>query len=309
MNATSLYVSTCRLVLQANAEDPSTWQDLNKLFPSLRQSLSCSVCGNLLIEPYTPTESNCQHHVCRSCKGGRKKLRSTCSWCKDYSKYIENVQLRTLLQCYKKLCQYITSSQIYRSLSTSPSGSNCINSSDNNKTLTEIINEGTGFKDDFKLDSNILNSALISLSLKSTSTQTVNLAKNGGAINKGANIVNGGNSYSVISTNNGNRLTFKRKGKELNEAAQRNGEAEKGVKVNKVRKRSVFTTPPTCKCGQTGPAKGCCSGYKCPCYTADKPCFSDCFCVACKNPRGTPPPKDEGIGNKIKIENSESAQV
>lgn len=232
MNATSLYVSTCRLVLQANADDPTSWQDLYKLFPSLRQSLSCSVCGNLLIEPYTPTESNCQHHVCRSCKGGRKKLRSTCSWCKDYSTYIENVQLRTLLQCYKKLCQYITSSQIYRSLSNSQSGTNSNNSSDNNKTLTEIIKEGTGFKDDFKLNSNILNSAIVSLSLKSTSTQTINIGKNGGPNNKGNAVMNGASSYSVISTNNGNRLTFKRKGKEL-DAAQRNGEAEKeeGIKI------------------------------------------------------------------------------
>lgn len=65
MNSTSLYVSTCRLVLQADSEDASTWTDLYRLVPYLRQSLSCTVCGNLLIEPFTPTDTNCQHHVCK----------------------------------------------------------------------------------------------------------------------------------------------------------------------------------------------------------------------------------------------------
>ena len=48
-----------------------------------------------------------EHHVCKSCKGGTKKLRPTCSWCRDYSKYFENVQLRILIQNYKKLCGLI----------------------------------------------------------------------------------------------------------------------------------------------------------------------------------------------------------
>lgn len=310
MNATSLYVSTCRLVLQAQANDPSTWHDLYKLFPCLRQSLSCYVCGHLLIEPYTPTESNCQHHVCRSCKGGKKKLRSTCSWCKDYSKYVENVQLRTLLQCYKKLCQYITSSQIYRNLCSLPSSStNNNNGSNDNKTLLDIIKEGTGFKDDFKLNSSLLNVSMISNSVKSTSTQTFNLDKTQ-ENNRNRNNVpveNGRSTYSV--TNNGNRLTFKRTAKEINDINLRNGDAEKGTKVNKVRKRSVYNKLPTCRCGQNTPAKGTCRGYRCPCYSGDKPCTEDCNCVACKNPRGTPPPKPDNSSDDQVESTTETTQV
>jgi len=107
MNATNYYVSTTRLVLQGDPDTPSTWQDLYRMLPTLRNSLSCTVCDMLLVEPYTPEETVCEHHVCKSCKGGVKTLKPTCSWCKDYSKYNENVQLRILIQNYKKLCGLI----------------------------------------------------------------------------------------------------------------------------------------------------------------------------------------------------------
>jgi len=107
MNATKYYVSTTRLVVQGDPDTPSTWQDLYRMLPTLRNSLSCTVCESLLVEPYTPEETSCEHHVCKSCKGGVKALKPTCSWCKDYSKYSENVQLRILIQNYKKLCGLI----------------------------------------------------------------------------------------------------------------------------------------------------------------------------------------------------------
>ena len=103
MNATNYYVSTTRLVLQGDPDTPSTWQDLYRMLPTLRNSLSCTVCDMLLVEPYTPEETVCEHHVCKSCKGGVKTLKPTCSWCKDYSKYNENVQLRILIQVRKCL--------------------------------------------------------------------------------------------------------------------------------------------------------------------------------------------------------------
>ncbi|KAL1115737.1 hypothetical protein AAG570_006027 [Ranatra chinensis] len=200
MNATSLYVSTCRLILQAKVDDTSSWLDLYKLFPCLRQSLSCTVCGHLLIEPYTPTETNCQHHVCRSCKGGRKKLKPSCSWCKDYGKYVENVQLRTLLQCYKKLCQYVTSSEIYRTLNPP--------STDNTRSLVEIIKEGAGFKDDFNAPNDLF---MVPCSYTSASTQTGQDGGGGGEALAGSRVNGGGASpvYSVYAAG-GNRLTIKR---------------------------------------------------------------------------------------------------
>lgn len=176
MNATSLYVSTCRLVLQADAEDANTWTDLYRLVPYLRQSLSCTVCSNLLIEPHTPTETNCQHHVCRGCRGGRKKLKPSCGWCKDYEKYVENVQLRILLQCYKKLCEYLTNTGIYRSLFLAVTNSlGNAGSAMGPTSLMELIQEGAGFKDEYKSNAGLSKTAysiLPCVYTSTTSTQT-----------------------------------------------------------------------------------------------------------------------------------------
>lgn len=177
MNATSLYVSTCRLVLQADVEDQNSWTDLYRLVPYLRQSLSCTVCSNLLIEPHTPTETNCQHHVCRGCRGGRKKLKPSCGWCKDYDKYVENVQLRILLQCYKKLCEYLTSTGIYRNLILCVASNSTSNgaASMGATSLMELIQEGAGFKDEFKCTAGLSKSAysiLPCVYTSTTSTQT-----------------------------------------------------------------------------------------------------------------------------------------
>jgi len=137
MNATNYYVSTTRLVLQADPDSPPSWQDLYTALPTLRNSLSCTVCENLLSEPYTPEETTCEHHVCKSCKGGVKKLRPTCSWCKDYSKYSENVQLRILLENYKKLCGLIKITRIYWHILRNP---------EQGSIIKDIIAESEGEK-------------------------------------------------------------------------------------------------------------------------------------------------------------------
>lgn len=248
MNATSLYVSTCRLILQADSEDPNSWTDLYRLVPYLRQSLSCTVCSNLLIEPHTPTETNCQHHVCRACRGGRKKLKPSCGWCKDYDKYIENVQLRILLQCYKKLCEYLTSTGIYRCLvlavssqNTTTNGMPCLGAS----CLTELIKEGAGFKDEFKSNAGLSRSAYSILpcvyTTSTTSTQTGSSSNPANVAATSATSVpatavaasstaadpllvpqdnppaaiktvsNGSSIYSVMYAGSGNKITIKRK--------------------------------------------------------------------------------------------------
>ncbi|XP_014208217.1 E3 ubiquitin-protein ligase MSL2 [Copidosoma floridanum] len=232
MNATSLYVSTCRLILQAEAEDPNSWTDLYRLVPYLRQSLSCTVCSSLLIEPHTPTETNCQHHVCRACRGGRKKLKPSCGWCKDYDKYIENIQLRILLQCYKKLCEYLTNTAIYGCLLRAVACNNASNGMPRSgaSALTELINEGAGFKDEFKSNAGLSKSAYSILpcvyATTTTSTQT------GTSTTSSSNLVlpqtdplatseapaaaiktvsNGSSIYSVMYAGTGNKITIKRK--------------------------------------------------------------------------------------------------
>ena len=48
VNATALYVSASRSVLQCDPRDPRALAELCKLLPFFRQSLSCLVCGEWL---------------------------------------------------------------------------------------------------------------------------------------------------------------------------------------------------------------------------------------------------------------------
>uniref|UniRef100_A0A672GHV0 E3 ubiquitin-protein ligase MSL2 n=1 Tax=Salarias fasciatus TaxID=181472 RepID=A0A672GHV0_SALFA len=133
VNATSLYVSASRSVLQCDPRDPRALAELCKLLPFFRQSLSCLVCGNLLQDPIAPTNSSCQHYVCRGCKGQRMQLKPSCSWCKDYSCFEENKQLSLLVNCYKKLCLYITQSPLAPHIASAATDS---------PDLQAILNEG-----------------------------------------------------------------------------------------------------------------------------------------------------------------------
>uniref|UniRef100_UPI00398E401D E3 ubiquitin-protein ligase MSL2-like n=1 Tax=Pristiophorus japonicus TaxID=55135 RepID=UPI00398E401D len=118
VNATSLYVSTCRYIMQCEPQEPGSFSELYKLLPYLRQSLSCCVCGNLLKDPIAPTNSTCQHYVCKMCKGKKMMMKPSCSWCKDYEQFEENKQLSILVCCYKKLCEYVAESPISQHLAT-----------------------------------------------------------------------------------------------------------------------------------------------------------------------------------------------
>ncbi|KAK9302009.1 hypothetical protein QLX08_005850 [Tetragonisca angustula] len=306
MNATSLYVSTCRLVLQADADDPNSWTDLYRLVPYLRQSLSCTVCSNLLIEPHTPTETNCQHHVCRGCRGGRKKLKPSCGWCKDYDKYIENVQLRILLQCYKKLCEYLTNTNIYRSLILSVSSNKTGNNASaiGASSLMELIQEGSGFKDEFKSTAGLSKSAysiLPCIYTSTTSTQTQgNTIQNSEAVSQSISdspairtVSNGSSIYSVMYAGSGNKITIKRKAAAADDTEVGHQDMD-GSPHSSVGGSSAFKKPRSnsarskrkgCRCGNATaiPGKLTCCGQRCPCYVESKPCV-ECRCRGCRNP-------------------------
>ncbi|XP_018365847.1 PREDICTED: E3 ubiquitin-protein ligase MSL2 isoform X3 [Trachymyrmex cornetzi] len=312
MNATSLYVSTCRLVLQADSEDPNSWTDLYRLVPYLRQSLSCTVCSNLLIEPHTPTETNCQHHVCRTCRGCRKKLKPSCGWCKDYTKYIENVQLRILLQCYKKLCEYLTSTGIYRTLLLTVTSANNATTNgapstiDATVNLMEIIQEGAGFKDEFKSNAGLSKSAysiLPCVYTSTTSTQTqANNIQTTEAISQNIpesptirTVSNGSSIYSVMYAGSGNKITIKRKaaatedtektGQQDTDGNQHGTVGGSSGSFKKPRSSSTRSKRKGCRCGNATaiPGKLTCCGQRCPCYVESKPCV-ECRCRGCRNP-------------------------
>lgn len=214
MNASSLYVTVSRLVFQSgDSKNESCWTDLYRLIPYLRQSLSCTVCGNLLCEPYSPTDSPCQHHECRLCIGGRKNLKPSCSWCRDYKKYDENIQLRILLQCYKSLCEYIKLTPIYEGMQKQfqTMGSN-LNVNNGNSvgtnSLVDIIDEGIRFQDEFKSAAGLTKAAysiLPCLYTNSPNTQSTKQApmvtsfSPSSTASTTTNVILPGNSYSIGS--------------------------------------------------------------------------------------------------------------
>uniref|UniRef100_A0A182KFC1 Uncharacterized protein n=1 Tax=Anopheles christyi TaxID=43041 RepID=A0A182KFC1_9DIPT len=167
MNPTSLYITTSRLVFQGDIVEGL--QDLNRLLPYLRKSLSCAVCCKLLVEPHSPVTGDCQHHICRVCVGKHKKLKPACRFCKGLLQYRENTQLRLLLQCYKSICTFIRTRPVYADICKCANGegqgegsgsagpSNASGTTPN--SLMDLIEEGAAFVDDFKCNSGLSKSA------------------------------------------------------------------------------------------------------------------------------------------------------
>uniref|UniRef100_A0A1B0DNJ8 Uncharacterized protein n=1 Tax=Phlebotomus papatasi TaxID=29031 RepID=A0A1B0DNJ8_PHLPP len=239
MNPTSLYVSVSRLVFQTDALEQN-WGDLFRLIPYLRQSLSCCVCGNLLMEPYSP-DSPCQHHECKMCIGGRKNLKPSCTWCREYQKYEENVQLRILLQCYKSLCEHIKSSGIYQNMQKQLQAASMVNGNSAGTSLIDIIEEGVRFQDNFKSTAGLTKSAYSILPCLYTSIPAPSTIRETSKVVERVSVCpstvttapsmpstrpqiptppvqpaiktvsNGSAMYSVLYAGNGNKITIKRK--------------------------------------------------------------------------------------------------
>lgn len=130
------------------------------------------------MEPHTPAELNCQHHVCRGCVGERKKLKPSCAACKDYNRYVENTQLRMLLQCYKSICEYIKTKPFFGEIRKQATGNASLNgisvvtmmgsggaASGNSQPISvpsnlfELIEEGAQFQDNYRCSSGLTKSA------------------------------------------------------------------------------------------------------------------------------------------------------
>lgn len=71
------------------------------------------------------------------------RLKPSCSWCKDYSQFTESKELRIVLACYKKLCEYV---------SATPIAQNIESSADNGgpNTTIEILREGIAITDSYE---------------------------------------------------------------------------------------------------------------------------------------------------------------
>ncbi|KAK4871701.1 hypothetical protein RN001_015825 [Aquatica leii] len=292
MNSTSLYITTNQIILKSDPNNPSTWQDLYRLAPYLRNSLCCVVCGNLLLDPLTPSAGKCQHHLCRKCKGGRKKIKPACIWCKECKTYSENKTLRILLQCYKKMCIMLINSGIFRRLIEQASqGSDCGASN-----LILLIKEGATFEDDYQINVGLSKSvySILPCIYTNSSTQTLQLTHTekgrGTLLNSNVqNVSNGNTLYSVMYAGSGNKLTIKCKSKESTSEPKINRTVRKDninkAAFKKPSNKCILKSRRGCRCGNATatPGKLTCCGQRCPCYVEGKACV-ECKCRGCRNP-------------------------
>lgn len=90
-----------------------------------------------------PPETKCQHHVCKECIGGKMRIKPACGWCNDFDLFVDKPELRTLVMCYKKLCEYISSTAIMVELSALSN----VGTSNGNQLLN-LIQEASSIRDD-----------------------------------------------------------------------------------------------------------------------------------------------------------------
>lgn len=221
MNSTNLYVTTTQIILKADALNPQSWQDLYRLVPYLRNSLCCVVCSMLLVDPLTPAGAQCQHHVCRKCRGGRKKIKPQCDNCKDCTEYTDNRSLRILMQMYKKMCMNLLKSEIFKciKMQASQPGLGFERGATN---LIQLIREGATFEDNYESQGGLPKSTYSILpcvyTSSSSSSSPVSQSSSQGECSKSIASSNQSQRtsslYSVVYPGSGSKITFKRKPKE-----------------------------------------------------------------------------------------------
>lgn len=220
MNSTNLYVTTTQIILKADALNPQSWQDLYRLVPYLRNSLCCVVCSMLLVDPLTPAGGQCQHHVCRKCRGGRKKIKPQCDNCKDCTEYTDNRSLRILMQMYKKMCMNLLKSEIFNciKMQASQPGLGFERGATN---LIQLIREGATFEDNYESQGGLPKSTYSILpcvyTSSSSSSSPVSQSSSQGECSKSiasSNQSRTSSLYSVVYPGSGSKITFKRKPKE-----------------------------------------------------------------------------------------------
>lgn len=219
MNSTNLYATTTHIIIKSDPKNPNSWQDLYRLIPYLRNSLCCVVCSTLLVDPLSPANAQCQHHICRVCKGGRKKIKPACEACKDCKEYRENRRLRVLLQCYKQMCVTLMNLPIFKIIiqQASQPGNGFERGASN---LIALIKEGAAFQDDYKSNGGIPKAAYSILPCVYTNSTTISTpqhiphkqTKESRTILE-SHFRNRANVYSVLYPG-GNKITLKRKPKE-----------------------------------------------------------------------------------------------
>jgi len=89
--------------MNADPFDRSTFVDIFKYLPRLRELLSCSSCQGILKRPVSSPHDNFGTNICFTCRKDKGK---------EFEVFIEDKKLRILVLCYKRLCAYISDSRL-----------------------------------------------------------------------------------------------------------------------------------------------------------------------------------------------------
>ena len=114
LDPVDLYIATCRRAANLTRIDTMKFKELCNSLVQLRHMLSCCVCWKILLKPIGPdlqTEiPKCQHMICRDCKHGKVRLKPACGWCADHELFIDKTHIETLIECFMKMCKWISES-------------------------------------------------------------------------------------------------------------------------------------------------------------------------------------------------------
>lgn len=100
--------------LYEKPDDQLEWCNILHLMCHLRQGLACSMCGQILIQPFSPHRETC-HRICSKCLSGSEHPRYNCVTCRDAfqeDSFEENTNLKFTADCFVKLCKLIIEKNI-----------------------------------------------------------------------------------------------------------------------------------------------------------------------------------------------------
>ena len=120
--ATEVYSEVCRLVLKRVFDDPAENRDpklvednepvadeLDLLFPYLRQLLTCCACAGLIEDAMISL--TCGHCYCFQCQYRNPLLKIQCRQCKERNSLVIEPQIRLVVKCYRELCHTLAKSK------------------------------------------------------------------------------------------------------------------------------------------------------------------------------------------------------
>lgn len=244
--------------------------------------------------------NKCPHFLCQTCVGGKNRIKPSCNWCKHRNHMMINVQLRLLVQNYKRLCEYLhhilfnQNSLTLAAICSITSDSSISFESASPQTLYQLIREGCDLSDTFTL--NDMNGDKVIKKVTATDASHSRLSE------IDSKFVLNGNETSVSSSCGDLSISGQMMIAEFDSKSTSNDTNEiatissnepplaSGLLVSDHSGPARTKCKPRrgCRCGlaTSNPGKLTCCGQRCTCYVDGKGCV-DCKCRGCRNPNNS----------------------